>query len=334
MKKIILIMFMILALVGCTKQKEDDKKEPVKEEKPIVVPVKKLKIIDLDSKSRPIAIMINNHEKARPNHAGLQDAYIIYEIIVEGGYTRFMALYKDQTTERIGSARSSRHYFLDYAMENDAFYTHFGWSPQAKSDISTYKINNINFLSDAGSFRDKTLNVATEHTAFTTIKGIEETIAKKKYRTETNKENLFNYSVDPVVLPNGLDVLEFDFEYSTASKVKYTYDAANKVFKRQFNGVNHVDAVTKLDYTFKNIIITTARNTKIAGDSSGRQTIENIGTGNGYYISEGKYVPITWEKTSREAQTIYKYADGSEITLNDGNTFIQIIPKDKVVNFR
>ena len=43
-------------------------------------PIKKLQIINEDSNSRPYAVMINNHPQARSHHAGLQDAYIIYEM--------------------------------------------------------------------------------------------------------------------------------------------------------------------------------------------------------------------------------------------------------------
>ena len=82
---------------------EDLNKEEVKEEKEkIVEPVKpkpKLKIIDIDSKTRPFAVMINNINVARPLQSGLQDAYIVYEIIVEGGITRYMAVFQDQQTE-------------------------------------------------------------------------------------------------------------------------------------------------------------------------------------------------------------------------------------------
>ena len=50
------------------------------------------------------------------------------------------------------------------------------------------------------------------------------------------------------------------------------------------------------------------------------------GTGKGYYISEGKAIPITWEKKSHSEQTVYKYENGEELKVNDGNTFIQIYP--------
>ena len=57
-----------------------------------------------------------------------------------------MALFKGKDIEKIGPVRSSRHYFLDYAMENDAIYVHYGFSEQAKADIATLGVNNINGL--------------------------------------------------------------------------------------------------------------------------------------------------------------------------------------------
>ena len=86
--------------------------------------------------ARPIAVMIDNNVNARPQ-AGLNDAYMVYEMIVEGGESRLMALFKGTSLSKIGPIRSSRHYFLDYALENDAIYVHFGWSPQAEKDIKT-----------------------------------------------------------------------------------------------------------------------------------------------------------------------------------------------------
>ena len=91
--------------------------------------IEKIKIVDPDSNSRPIAIMINNNKAVWGYQAGIQDAYIVYEMIVEGGITRMMAIFKDKDTARVGSVRSARHYYLDYALENDDIFVHFGWSP-------------------------------------------------------------------------------------------------------------------------------------------------------------------------------------------------------------
>lgn len=294
-------------------------------------PVKEVSIVDLDSKSRPYAVMINNHPTARKYHAGLQDAYIVYELIVEGGLTRYMALFKDQETDKIGSVRSSRHYFLDYAMENDAYYVHWGWSPQAQSDISTYKINNINGLTYEGTYfyRDKSLGISLEHTGFTKMEMLKKAVEKLKYRTETNKELLLKYSADSVdysKLNNVIDANNVSIKYSGSIVTSYQYDSVNKVYKRFVNDAVHKDHVTGNQYTAKNIITYQVSNSTISGDAKGRQEFNNVGSGTGYLITEGKAIPIKWSKKSRSEQTIYTYEDGTKIEVNDGNTFIQIQP--------
>ena len=57
--------------------------------------------------------------------------------------------------------------------------------------------------------------------------------------------------------------------------------------------------------------------------------MENIGSGTGYYISNGYAIKINWKKDCRECQTVYTYTNGKEINVNDGNTFIQIQPTNK-----
>ena len=87
--------------------------------------------------------MFDNNKDAWP-HSGINSAYIVYEIIVEGGETRLMALFKGQDCDSVGPIRSSRHYFLDYAMENDAIYAHLGMSPQAQATFQEFGIQHIN----------------------------------------------------------------------------------------------------------------------------------------------------------------------------------------------
>ena len=196
-KKIILSIVLILIILAVVlgiiflKPEETTTKKTKKKTKKVDEP--QLQIFDTSSNTRPIAVMINNHNSARPYQSGLQDAQIIYEIIVEGGITRMLAVFKDQTTSRIGPVRSSRHYYLDYALENDAIYAHWGWSPQAQSDISTLGVNNLNGLYDSGFDRDTSLygKVNLEHTAITSIEGLKSAIASKGYRTTYNTDNVY-----------------------------------------------------------------------------------------------------------------------------------------------
>ncbi len=290
-----------------------------------------LKIVDLNSKTRPYAVMINNLGVARPLQSGLQDAMIIYEMIVEGGLTRYMAVFQDQNTERIGSIRSARHYFLDYALENDAIYVHHGNSPQAAADFKTLNIDRISVDASKTGWRDKSLNVSTEHTLFTSIAKLNNGLGNK--RKTRNKDFLLNYSETPIDLSTkegAIKANNIEITYSGSVKTSYEYDESAQNYKRSVNGKAHTDYVTKKQYTFKNIITYQVSNTSL-NDGSGkdRQTLDNIGSGEGYYITNGFAIPITWSKSSRSSQTVYKYKDGTEIDVNDGNTFIQIQPKGK-----
>ena len=304
-------------------EEKAEKEEPVPE-------TPKLKIVDENTTSRPFAIMINNVSQARHLQSGLQDAYIIYEMIVEGGITRYMALFLDQNTERIGSIRSSRHYYLDYALENDAIYVHHGQSPQAQSDFGTLGVTRIVADNSTTGWRDKTLNVSSEHTLFTSIAKLKKGIGSK--RTVRNNDLLLKYSIDSLDLasiPDSQEANKVSINYSNIVTSSYEYDANEKVYKRFVNGKEHNDYVTGKQYTFKNIITYQVSNYTIAGDDKGRQTLNNVGSGTGYYISEGYAVPIKWSKSSRKAQTKYTLLDGTDLVVNDGNTFIQIQPKGR-----
>lgn len=323
----------ILALIGiggyCYFYPDES---PIKKNilKPDIKEEKKLQIVDLESKTRPYAVMINNIGAARPLQSGLQDAFIIYEMIVEGGLTRYLALFMDVDVERIGSVRSARHYYLDYALENDAFYVHHGQSPQAQAQFSSLGIHRIVVDDSKTGWRDKKLgkNVDYEHTLFTSTEKLKNGIGNK--RIERNKNLLLNYSIEAINFDKyegALVANNVNIEYSNNIKSSYKFDIESKTYKRFVNDKEHIDYVTEKQYTFKNIIIYQVRNVSI--DSTGRQDIKNVGQGEGYLISNGYAVPITWSKTSRGSQTVYKHLNGEEIIVNDGNTFIQIQPTNK-----
>ena len=332
---LILLAGSLLAVKFLTRPKNEE--EVAEEEvETVVINEPQVKIVDVNSKTRPFAVMINNNHEAWPQ-CGLKDAYLVYEIIVEGGITRMMALYKDTYPVKVGSVRSARHYFLDYAEENDAIYIHWGGSPQAYNRIYS-GINALDGISLEGSvfFRDRTLRRSSEHTGFVDLEKVKEYAEGKKYTRETTNDLLLNYSATEIDLSQNEEAKianEIDLKYSYYHTTSYEYDEENKVYKRSMSGKANIDLETEEQYTAKNIIVYKVRNyTLNDGEGKGRQELENIGNGSGYYITDGYCVPITWEKSSHSSQTIYKYSNGEEITVNDGNTFIQICPTDAEIS--
>ena len=96
-----------------------------------------------------------------------------------------------------------------------------------------------------------------------------------------------------------------------------------RVYNRYVNDVPHKDYITGNNYTFKNILVLKVNNYSLDGYL---QELENTGTGDGYYITDGYAIPIKWNKESRESKTTYKTLSGEDVKINDGNTFIQIMP--------
>jgi len=330
-KYLMLILVTILLCACGAEKKEDVKNEEEKKESV----EEKVKIIDVDSKTRPYAVMINCHNDALP-HAGLQDAYIVYELMVEGGITRMMALYKDVDVDKIGSVRSARVQYLDYVYENDAIYVNAGGAKEAVLRINNEGIDAINVDGEYGR-RDTSLGRDWEHTLFTSTSLLRSAVDNKGIRQTTDLGNVLKYQVESLdfsgyTTKKTANNVSIDYSYYRTSN--YKYDENKKVYLRLMNEGKHVDLVTGNQYEVKNIIVYDVKYTTYCyGSYCQYQKIDNVGSGEGYYITEGYAIPITWEKSSKNAKTIYKVKEtGKELVVNDGNTFIQIYPSGQSIS--
>ena len=328
---ILVILIIVAGAVLAYKITQDkDNQEVVAEENNVLTATIEEKEVQIfRGNDRPIAVMIDNHDDAWPQ-AGLQRAYMVYEIIVEGGETRLMALFKGaDDVEKIGPVRSARHYFIDYAMENDAIYTHFGESPQASSDIKKYSIAEIDGISEDGTTFWRVKDKAAPHNAVTSMKNLIQSAKNKNYRMTSSEDSVLNYVTDEVNLEDGQGAVSVTIPHSQLQTVKYEYDEQNKVYERYARGKEQVDWDTDEPITVKNIIITFCDNYTLSDvENKGRQGIKNIGTFNGYYITNGKAIKIKCIKNARDEQTVYQDLNGKEIDVNDGNTFVHICPTD------
>lgn len=306
-------------------------------------PVKQLQIFS--GTDRPVACMIDNSAEAWPQYA-LNDAYMVYEIVVEGQETRLMALYKGKQPTQVGPMRSSRHYFLDYALENDAIYAHIGWSPQAQKDIKTLGVNNINGLAyDTGKawkegdvFWRISGKYKAPHNCLANVQTIKTAATKEGYSTTSSKESVLNYVIDEESLETREDAVvatDINIPISPMQKVDFKYDATTKRYTRYARGKVQTDATTNENVTTKNIIITFIENyTLNDGENKGRQGLKNTGSKKGYYITNGYSIPITCTKDTRAGQTVYRDSAGNEINVNDGNTFVEICPPSANVTIK
>jgi len=328
---LILCVTIVFGIMRHTSIKTESNKDSnnVKQDDIVLTP-KNNGFIDFNSKSRTYAVVIDNSSQARPQ-IGLSNSYITYEFIVEGGITRLLALFRDQKLDKIGPVRSARHYFLDYVLENDAILVHYGASSKAEVDIEALNINSINGITAGGKYFWREKGLVTPHDVVTSTNRIENFVLSHGYRNTSSSPLLLDYLRDSANLQKFTDKM-------VANKIKiyyssyytgYEYDAESKLYKRYSLGEKHMDASTKKQLTTKNIIIQKVKNYNLLGayGGSGRQDLDNIGTGKGYYITEGFAIPINWTKNTRTGKTKYTTSSGEELMVSNGNTFMQIQPE-------
>ncbi|MDO5382768.1 MAG: DUF3048 domain-containing protein [Eubacteriales bacterium] len=309
----------------------------------------KVDIINVNSKTRPFAVSINNTPVAVQVQTGLNRAYIVYEIPTEGYTCRLLALYKIEDKEVsmeadenlvgsgnvsnsdviVGTVRSARHNFLDFCFESDAIFVHFGASTWAEEDEAKTGINWINgFYNDEYYWRINPESLATEHTAYTSIARLKRAAKEKGFKTESdNADNtvLLNYNVSDADLSKKSDAVscfKVTIPYSDYQYTTFVYDGESGNYLRYANGEACIDHETKEQCNTRNIIVQKITHTFMSDNYC--WDLKTVGSGEGYYITKGYAVPIKWSKNSRTEKTVYTYMDGTEIDVSDGRTYIEV----------
>ncbi len=334
------------ALAGCGKKEEEPEPVVEKEEEPIEEPV--VEPVDThegqaksyltgqwideeQAKKRPLAVMIGNTVDALPQY-GISSADIIYEVPVEGSYTRLMAIFQDYSgLDKIGSVRSCRHYFIYFAKEFDAIYTHYGQAVYAEPILAQDDVNNLSGMDGTiGSimfYRDT--NRKAPHNAFISEEGINAAIEKKGYRTELSSDYqghyLFAEDEQEVNLTNGEDALVVSPGYFV-NKPWFVYNAEDGLYYRYEFKDKQIDGANEQQLAVKNILVQYCDWSY--KDENGYLDINTTSGGDGIYITNGKMEKVTWTKANENSPARYFDESGNEITINQGKTWVCIARKD------
>ena len=346
----VLLFITVIVLIGCKKKSGEDDTDNL-DALPTAAPTKTVEVTptpavenhDGEMRSylsglwvskeigtkRPWAIQFNNF-KAVSNQSGISQADIVYECIVEGGITRLLGIGENYTGDRFGSVRSSRHYFVSIADEYDAIYVHYGKTKYATSKMNELGIDHMDgtVIGSTVFYRDD--SIKAPNNAFTSVEGIQAGIKKMGFETEYKEgyEPHYTFYEEDTDLTSGTSANKLTLEFSGYTSPYFTYNSTDKLYYRFQFGKEHIDSVTGKQLTFKNIIIQFVKEWNI--DKNGYQTmdIENA-SGTGYYITNGKVVPITWKKKESDSWMRYYDEKGNELTINPGKTYITLFPKDR-----
>jgi hypothetical protein len=326
----------LVALGGCQKKEEPQKEEeptaPVVQEvarSPLTgLPISK----ELEGK-RPMAIMINNVKKSIPQ-SGVGSADVIYECRVEGEFTRLMLVMDDyENLPTTGSVRSSREYFLDFAANHGAIYTHAGGSQEAYAQMKSRNIDHMDGVNMSlpdtfwrDSWRKK--NMGLEHSLMTNGEGLVAGIQQLGIDTQLPEDFTPGFSFLKEVTPlSGDPATLIKVPYTGYITAQFDYDSQSGTYLKSQYGAPHIDTLTQEQLSFQNVLVLFAPH-KLRGDKEGHVDVDFTGTGEGYYCSTGTMVPIQWQKDDPDEAMTLTTADGKPLQMNPGKTYVSVAATD------
>jgi hypothetical protein len=267
---------------------------------------------------RIIAVMINNHGKARPQ-SGLDQADMVYEILSEGWITRLVALYQSQSPEVIGPVRSIRPYLIDLVTGFDAVFAHAGGSQEALNTVRNRGLASLDEIYSAGHAFYRVNFRRMPHNLYTNVEMLRKGAESRGFNSDSEIPTIpFK---DPKEVMQGDDAQWIEIEYHSTYQVAFEYNPETQLYTRYVRGEPHLDMETEKALTTTNLFVIETDHRIL--DNVGRRSIDLKSEGKGYLFQRGKMQEVDWKRVEG---VIRPMKDGKEIGLYPGITWVNIIP--------
>lgn len=271
------------------------------------------------TKQAVTAIMIENSPDARPQ-SGIKDAGVIYEAIAEGGITRFLTLHQENKPQMIGPVRSLRMYYVDWLAPYNASVAHVGGSKYALDEVRNGSYRDIDQFFNSPYYWRATDRYAP-HNVYTSFAKLDALNSAKGYTTSTFT-GFKRTDGKPSEKP---DATQLNIKISgPLYNTTYTYDPGTNTYARSLAGVPHKDR--EKGQLTPSVVIAMYVDMKKVMEDGWREDITTTGSGRAVVFQNGTANEVTWKKTSRSAQLQFVNADGSELALVRGQTWISAVP--------
>ncbi len=330
----VLLFIFLLVLVACSNEEETTKDqseepsavepelEPEEPKLPNVYPLTGERT-DQPVDNRIVAVMINNHGKARPQ-TGLSQADVVFEILAEGDITRFMALFQSEQPEVVGPVRSARPYYFNTADDYDALYTYHGAANFIEDMLANGAADYLNgayYDNDGHLFERANFRVAP-HNSYLQFEAVYDVAEEKGYEITADYQSLPFLAEDELTSINGDVAEEVSFNY-TSTPVRYVYDSKTESYLR-YNGQDQtVELNTEEPIRLDNVFILETYHKVV--DGAGRREVDLSSGGNAYLLQHGKVQKVQWE--NRDGRII-PVREGEPVGFVPGKTWINVIPED------
>jgi len=279
-----------------------------------------------------VLVMIDNYFKGRPQ-SGIDKADVVFEIIAEGGITRYMALFYSQAAPVIGPVRSARYYFVQLAKGMDLPYAHVGGSDDSLTMIGNLRIKDLNEMSNAAPYFWQDAKRIRPHSTYTSTDNLVEAITNKKYAYK--KPDL------PPIAE------EFTGSALADGKLTLTYVSGKGGYKAQWVWDESLGDGGGYQRYINDEIQRTADGAPLVADtifilaaqSKPRNTdpvtseVPIVGSGEALRVVDNKITKGKWKKESAERPLLINDAADWPMARKEGKTWIQVVDSLENVSF-
>ena len=291
-------------------------------------------IADSGKGRRPCAVMVNNIEASLPQY-GIYSADIVFEIVAEGGITRLMAIYGDESDiPNVCSVRSARYYYMLLAQSFDAVYLHWGSDAYVcRPMFDELSIDHIDGMYNTSIYDrdyDRLAYMDLEHTAYLKGSQVMNEIDSQGIRSQLREgfDSIFKF-YDEFTRPAGDECKKAIVNFSQWYYSQFDYNEKTKTYKKLHNGSKHMDVAVNKQLEFTNLLILEVPEIKIIDTHKNIVGFDMDG-GSGYLITAGKIKRINWSKEGDFGKIELTDEDGGSVKLNTGKTYIGVVEKNSL----
>lgn len=273
-----------------------------------------------------LAIKVDNAPLARRFQIGLDRADVVYEEIAEAGLTRFLAMYASQPAPKIGPVRSVRESDLELIRQYGRVL--FGFSGGNKGVLRSVKGAELIDVSYDAVPAAYTLRKGERRDAYNFY-----TSTDRMYRSRAGGESARNVGFTFGALPPAAAatpaVTTVTVPFSDKSRTGFTYDAANKVWIRSFNGTPSTLAdggrMRAATVVLQYVPIRQSRYVDVQGSRTPYSV--TVGGGAAEVFREGRRIAGQWVRQTPSRGTRFVDAAGVDIPFKPGPVWVLLVPQ-------
>ncbi len=271
-----------------------------------------------------LAIKVENLPEARPQ-TGLDHADIVYEEPVEGGITRFIAIYQCHDASRVGPVRSGRVEDPDILRQYGRPVMGFaGGAPYVQRAVDHSPLIDENYIVAAGAYTRDPSRVAP-HNLYTTTKGLWKAARGRIAKTHSGAPKpVFTYG-DQIA---GRRVAQVHLPFSSYSDVYWKWSAKDGAWLRSHGTVPHTltdgHQVSATNVVVMSVQVRGSSHLDPAGNPVPMVSV--IGSGKAWVFRDGRVIAGTWQRPTLKSLTKLVTKKGAAIALHPGTTWIELLP--------